>query len=97
MYTYPMPKVYSVASARAHLPEILDDVEAGNDVHLSRRGRLVAVVLSSNQYEILRGTRPDFATAYHGFLERHSIGDIGLDPDFSSSLRDRNSGRRVRL
>lgn len=92
-----MPKVYSVASARSHLPEILDDVEAGNDVHLSRRGRLVAVVLSTNQYEALRGTRPPFATAYRGFLERHPVGDIELDADFFSTLRDRNPGRRVRL
>lgn len=92
-----MPKVYSVASARAHLPEILDDVAAGNDVHLSRRGRLVAVVLSSNQYEALRGGRPPFATAYRRFLERHPLGDIALDADFVSSLRDKGPGRRVRL
>lgn len=92
-----MPKVYSVASARSHLPEILDDVEAGNDVHLSRRGRLVAVVLSTSQYEALRGARPAFGTAYREFLERHSVGDLGLDADFFSSLRDRKPGRRVRL
>jgi hypothetical protein len=54
-------------------------------------------VLSSNQYEILRGTRPDFSAAYRGFLKRHSVGDIGLDANFSSSLRDRTPGRRVRL
>jgi prevent-host-death family protein len=92
-----MPKVYSVASARSHLPEILDDVEAGNEVHLSRRGRLVAVVLSTSQYESLRGTRPAFATAYREFLERHPAGDLGLGVDFFASLRDRKPGRRVRL
>jgi prevent-host-death family protein len=97
MYTLPVPKVYSVASARIHLPDILDDVEAGNEVHLSRRGQHVAVVLSRRRYEALRGARPGFASAYRGFLERHPGGDIGLGADFFSVLRDRTPGRKVRL
>jgi len=92
-----MPKIHSVASARAHLPEILDDVEAGNDVHLTRRGRLIAVVLSSDRYEALQGERTAFGAAYRGFLERHPAGEFGLDKEFVSSLRDRTPGRRVRL
>ncbi len=97
MYTLDMPKVYSVASARAHLPDILDAVEAGNEVHLSRRGEHVAVVLSSERYEALRGTRPGFASAYRAFLERQPGGDVGLNASFFSSLRDRTPGRKVRL
>src|SRR5450432_2761219 len=97
MYTSPMPKGYSVASARSHLPEILDAVEAGNDVHLSRRGRLVAVVVSTDQYDAYRSSRRTFAAAYRGFLEAYPAGDVGLDPGFVSSLRDRGRGRRVRL
>jgi prevent-host-death family protein len=97
MYTLDMAKVYSVADARARLPEILDEVEAGRDVRLSRRGRPIAVVLSSEKYEALRGARARFADVYSIFLERHALADVGVDVDFAESLRDRSPGRRVRL
>jgi len=46
MYTCTMPKSYSVAQARAHLPDILDEVKAGREVQLTRRGTPAAVVVS---------------------------------------------------
>ena len=97
MYTVGMSKSYSVADARAHLPEILDDVEAGKDVQLTRRGRPVALVLSPERYEMLRSERTNFGDAYRAFLGRHRPEEIGLEPDFFSSLRAQDSGRRVRL
>ena len=97
MYTNSMSKSYSVADARAHLPDILDDVEAGKDVQLTRRGRPVALVLSPQRYEMLRSERTSFGDAYRAFLGRHAAEDIGLDPGFLASLRDREPGRRVRL
>jgi prevent-host-death family protein len=92
-----MSKSYSVADARAHLPEILDDVEAGKDVQLTRRGRPVALVLSPQRYEMLRSEHTSFADAYRAFLGRHTAEEIGLEPGFPDSLRDRAPGRRVRL
>jgi len=92
-----MGKTYSVAEARAHLPEILDEVEAGADVLLSRRGRMVAVVLSSEKYEALQDRRATFADLYRSFLERHPLDEVGVDGSFAKSLRDRSTGRRVRL
>lgn len=59
-----MSKSYSVAEARAHLPDILDDVEAGKEVHLTRRGRPVAVMLSPQRYEALRSERSSFGEPY---------------------------------
>ena len=92
-----MPKSYSVADARAHLPDILDEVEAGKEVELTRRGRPVALVLSPQRYEMLRSEHTNFGDAYRAFLGRHTAEEIGLEPDFADSLRDRESGRRVRL
>jgi prevent-host-death family protein len=92
-----MPKSYSVADARAHLPDILDEVEAGREVRLTRRGRPVAVVLSAQQYETLRSQYSRFADAYRAFLARYSVQEIDLDDEFFDSLRDRGPGRRVRL
>ena len=97
MYTIDMSKSYSVAAARAHLPEILDDVEAGKDVELTRRGRPVALVLSPQRYEMLRSEHTNFGDAYRAFLGRHTAEEIGLAPGFPDSLRAREPGRRVRL
>lgn len=97
MYIAFMPKSYSVADARASLPEILDDVEAGKEVHLTRRGRPVAVVISAEQYDALRNERASFGDAYRAFLDRHPAGEISLEKEFFDSLRDSSPGRRVRL
>jgi prevent-host-death family protein len=97
MYIGNMSKSYSVADARAHLPDILDDVEAGKDVQITRRGRLVALVLSPERYEMLRSEHTNFGDAYRAFLGRHMAEEIGLEPGFFDSLRDREPGRRVRL
>lgn len=92
-----MGKSYSVADARAHLPDILEEVESGKDVQLTRRGRPVAVVLSLEKFEALRQDRTNFGDAYRAFAERHAPDEIALEPDFFESLRDTAPGRKVRF
>jgi prevent-host-death family protein len=97
LYTLGMPKTYSVADARAHLPDILDDVEAGKEIQLTRRGRAVAILLSPEKYEALRREHSDFEDAYRTFVDRYTLGEVGLEPDFFNSIRDREAGRGVKL
>ncbi|MGQ0656050.1 MAG: type II toxin-antitoxin system Phd/YefM family antitoxin [Betaproteobacteria bacterium] len=92
-----MTKTYSVADARARLPDILDEVETGKEVQLTRRGRPVAVVVSPRRYDALRNGRASFAEAYRAFLGRQPGGQVDLDAEFFDSLRDRGTGRAVRL
>jgi prevent-host-death family protein len=92
-----MARTYSVADARAHLPDILDDVEAGKEIQLTRRGRAVAILLSPEKYEALRREHSNFGDAYKTFVDRHALGEVGLEPDFFDSIRDREIGRRVKL
>jgi prevent-host-death family protein len=92
-----MAKSYSVADARAHLPDILDDVEAGKEIELTRRGRAVAIVISAEKYEALRGEQSNFGEAYRAFTARYALDEIGLEPDAFDSVRDQAPGRRVRL
>lgn len=92
-----MAKTYSVAGARSHLPEILDEVEMGRDVHLTRRGRLVGVVLSAERYDSLRAKRTTFADAYARFLAEYSPDALGFDREFFETLRDRRAPRDVDL
>ena len=88
---------YSVAEARAQLPSIIGQAEAGEAVELTRRGRAVTVVLSCEAFERLRSERPSFGKTYRTFLERFALEEVGLEDDFASLVRDRSAGRKVKL
>lgn len=97
MYNQQMPKSYTVANARARLAEIVDEVEAGNEIELTRRGKKVAIVMSAARYARLRGDRVAFMTAYETFREDHDLREVGVDPAWAAELRDRSAGRDVEL
>ena len=44
----------SVADAKAHLARLLHEVESGEPVHITRRGRAVAVLVSEAEYARLQ-------------------------------------------
>jgi prevent-host-death family protein len=92
-----MPKRFSIAEARANLPAIVDQAEAGQEVELTRRGKPVAVVLSLRELERLRRERIGFGEAYRRFLKTHSLREVGLEDDFFASVRDQGQGRKVSL
>ena len=92
-----MSKRYSIAEARANLPTIIDEVEVGAPVELTRRGKPVAVVVSRDQYDRLTLGRPSFVEAYRAFCARFDLDDVGLDPQFSEALRAGGAGRKVDL
>lgn len=92
-----MSRRYSIAEARANLPSIVDQAEAGKEVELTRRGKPVAVVVSLRTLERLRGERGQFGEAYRRFLKKHSLRDVGVDDDLLESTRDREVGREVSL
>jgi prevent-host-death family protein len=97
MYILSMTRRYSIAEARAHLPAIIEQAEAGEAVELTRRGRPVAVVLSREEFERLRPDRPSFGGAYRAFRKRYVLDEVGLERDFAASVRDRSPGRQVKL
>ncbi len=97
MYIHDMAHRYSIAEARTSLPTIVDQAEAGLTVELTRHGKPVAVVVSLREFERSRTDRPRFGEAYREFLSTHALEDVGLEPDFVTSLRDREAGRKVSL
>ena len=97
MYNESVAKTYSVASARSKLSQIVDEVESGQEVEITRRGKKVAVVVSAVRYARLRGDHVAFMTAYETFREHHDLRKVGIEPDWAPGLRDRSSGRDVKL
>jgi prevent-host-death family protein len=92
-----MAKSYTIAGARAKLGDIVDAVEAGSDVELTRRGKKVAVVMSAARYARLRGERVAFMTAYEAFRAAHDLSDVGVERSWSRGLRAKDVGRPVKL
>lgn len=92
-----MAKRYSIAEARANLPRIVDQAEAGQAIELTRRGKPVAVLVSLREIERLRGAKTGFGEAYRRFLRSHSPGEIGFEEGELESTRDRGAGRKVSL
>jgi prevent-host-death family protein len=85
----------SVADAKNNLPKLLHRVESGDAVHITRRGKPVAVLLSQAEYARLTAHRQ-----HRGFWEQ--IVAMRADPDFEpldltpeevDSWRDRDPGR----
>lgn len=97
MYICRMAQSYAIAEARANLPTLIDEVEAGVAVELTRRGKVVAVMISVAEYQRLRSKRVSFQEAYQQFLKKHSLAEVGLEPDFARKVRDRSPGRKVDL
>jgi prevent-host-death family protein len=92
-----MSRRYSIAEARANLPIIVDQAEAGQEIELTRRGKPVAVLVSLGEFVRLRGERPRFGDAYRRFLKAHVLQNVGVDEGYFEATRDRDAGRKVAL
>ncbi|HEY2404379.1 MAG TPA: type II toxin-antitoxin system Phd/YefM family antitoxin [Polyangiaceae bacterium] len=92
-----MAKEYSIADARRNLPGVVNAVEAGGEVRLTRRGKPVAVMVSVDEYERLRQKRASFAEAFKEFRKRFPEGSGGLERGYWASLRAGGAGRKVVL
>jgi len=97
MYINEMSKRYSIAEARSNLPTIVDQVEEGHEIELTRRGKPVAAVISLRELARLRGERAPFGESYQRFLRAHVLEDVGIDEGFFIAARTTEAGRKVKL
>lgn len=89
---------YSIAQARDQLTQLVHQVEQGNPVELTRRGKRIAVILSAEAYDRLLSPKSDFWTLLVKFRERLAEEDVDIDPDeVFKDVRDRSPGRDVNL
>jgi prevent-host-death family protein len=92
-----MKKHYSVAEARTKFPTLIREVEQGQSVEITRRGRPVAVVVSLAEFRRIESAGPTFIEAYESWRRRASPGDTAIERRFIRSLRDRSRGRKADL
>ncbi len=53
-----MEKKYSIAEARQHLPAIVHEAERAGGVRITRRGQVVARLVSEHEYQRLARRKP---------------------------------------
>lgn len=86
----------SIAEAKNHLPRIVQRAEAGEAVHITRRGKPVAVLLSDCEYARLTEPRQGFADFTQEWRKNMVARGIAFpgDEDFEG-LRDNAPGRET--
>ena len=85
---------YSVSEAKDSLPQLIREAEAGQEVRVTRRGLPVAVLLSAQKYDELKGGRPSFTERYQAFRRELERDAVDLDPDeVFAGVRDKSPGR----
>lgn len=80
----------TASEARATLPQLLDRVEAGEEIVVTRHGRQIAVIVRLDALRVRRaGTALDDAARIHDRLEaarRAPLPNRGLTPHRADSL-----------
>ena len=85
-----MDRTYSIAEARNDLSNVVREAEAGRPVTLSRRGKVVAVVVSSAAFANLQAQRPTLSAAIAAFRQEYPC---DLDDSDWLPARDPAPGR----
>ena len=89
--------LYSIAKAKNSLSRIVHEAEEGETIHLTRRGKLVAVLLSAKEFQKMKEKQSSPADALQHFLGDKKHKDIDIDTSVFAGLRVENSGRDIQL
>lgn len=87
---------YSIAEAKDRFPKLVHEAEGGASVEITRRGRRVAVLLSTEAYARLTGTAPSL---WQGICELRAAYRVTESDDDGAldGLRDPKPGRDISL
>ena len=91
-----MSKSYSVAEARNSLTTLIDEVLDGKAVQITRRGKPVAVLVSTAEYTNLKQRGKRKKGLWEAIVRlRNQPGFVGVDLSEADieCLRDRSTGR----
>ena len=86
---------YSIAEARNHFAEIVHDLKHVSRVEVTRRGQPVAILISVEEFEMLRSGNVTFTSAYETFRNKYDLADEGIEPSVFDGLRDPSQGREM--
>lgn len=88
---------YSILEANHHLPTLIDKVERGESIELTKQGKAVAVLLSEREYQRLMINRPSPWEALQTFRQAVNIEQLEIDTDIFMTPRTTDQGREIEL
>jgi prevent-host-death family protein len=83
-----MLKSFSVTEARRNLPSLIREVEKGETVEVTRRGKPVAVLIPTKEYAELNGPSQDLWRAIQEFRHQFDLTELQID-EIYQNVRDR--------
>lgn len=87
------PKRVSVAEAKDRLPALIHEAEESHaPVEITRRGKVVAVLVSSAAYERRKKAKTSVVDEIRSIFEKHGVSQ-GFTDEEIASLRARGPGR----
>jgi prevent-host-death family protein len=89
-------KEVSISNAREHLPTLVRDAERGHTVTLTRRGKPVAVLISTERYRTHTKSKVSFGKALLHFRAEFDLEELDIGSIYED-VRDRSGGRLVEL
>ncbi|MCP4697237.1 MAG: type II toxin-antitoxin system Phd/YefM family antitoxin, partial [Gammaproteobacteria bacterium] len=88
---------YPIAEAKDHLSKLLYQVEKGETIELTRRGRPVAVVLSEEEYRRMSQPKKSFGEALREFRAKADFEGLSNEEvdEIFQDVRAKDGGREV--
>ncbi|ETW98856.1 type II toxin-antitoxin system Phd/YefM family antitoxin [Candidatus Entotheonella palauensis] len=84
----------SIVEAKNALTRLIHQAEQGEEIHITRHGKPVAVLLSREVYERLQaGKQPSFWQAIQDWRAQATFDSPELTPEEVDGWRDRSPGR----
>lgn len=93
-----MSQQYSIEQIPVNLNKIIQEVEQGEPIEITRQGQQIAVILSTTEYERLVNKTSGFWESLQQFRQEIIEEGIEIDPDeVWKNVRDKSPGREVNL
>ncbi len=78
---------YSITEARSHFAAIVYNLKPAHPVQIIRHGRVVAILMSVEEYERRTSTTTDFWNAYERFRATVDLPSLQIEPDIFEGMR----------
>lgn len=92
-----MSNQYSILQAQKQLTRIVQDVENGTPVEITRGGKPVAVLMSIEEYNRLLTGKSSFCKSLEKFYQEIDLEEAEIFSDIFERVRDKGRGREVIL
>jgi len=88
-------KTYSIAHTKNHLPVMVHSLESISSIPITRRGKIVAYLVSTKEYDALKGKRGKFTDSWKSIRASEDFKKISFSTKEVSNWRDTSTGREV--